>query len=204
MAKSNVSAATQSYLIQSDVDTNVNAEYSDHLLSTIENSSLHLILEQDNFKNLLVSVNQTEAQAMDALFQALNIAFSLENKALIREISYELVELIGRFDLQICTQLIALYQSCSNGLEIEQVVERSAADPKSSLLVSYLHQERFFQSKSVSQNLLNSPVVKTVLEATKARFNAFKYLNPTVNHFNLSKDLPANYLVVVMQHNRTK
>ncbi len=208
LAKSNVTGPTQSYLIQSDIDNtnpnNITADYSDHLLGTIENSSLHLILEQENFKNLLVSINQSEAQAMDALFQALNIAFSIENKTLVRDISYELIELIGRFDLQICTQMIALFQSCANGIEIEQVIEKSAKDPKSSLLVSYLHQEKFFQSKSVTLNLLNSPVIKSVLDATKAKFNAFKYLNPTLNHFNLSKDLPANYLVVIMQHNRTK
>lgn len=57
-----------------------------------------------------MSINQTEAQAMESLFQALNIAFVLENKEYIRDITYEIIELIGRLDLQVCTQFIALYQ----------------------------------------------------------------------------------------------
>lgn len=148
----------------------------------------------------------------------------------MRDISYELIELIGRFDLQLCTQLISLYQvgainmcvfksnsikfhglffflfeqSCSNALEIEQVVEKSSVDPKNSLLVSYLHQQNFYQEKAVTYNSLNSPLIKQLLDATKLKFNAFKYLNPTINHFNLSKDLPHNYLVVIMQHNKAK
>lgn len=84
------------------------------------------------------------------------------------------------------------------------MIEKSSLDPKNSLLVSFLHQMKFFQSKSVTQNILNSPIIKQTLDATKLKFNAFKYLNPTINHFNLSKDLPANYLVLVMQHNKAK
>ncbi len=56
----------------------------------------------------------------------------------------------------------------------------------------------------ITNNSLNSPVLKQILDATKLKFNAFKYLNPTANHFNLSKDLPTNYLIVILQHNRTK
>jgi hypothetical protein len=84
------------------------------------------------------------------------------------------------------------------------VIEKSSLDPKNSLLVSLLHQMKYFQNKSVTQNLLNSPIIKQTLDSTKLKFNAFKYLNPTLNHFNLSKDLPANYLVLVLQHNKTK
>lgn len=57
-----------------------------------------------------MSINQTEAQAMESLLQALNLAFVLENKEYIRDITYEIIELIGRLDLQVCTQFIALYQ----------------------------------------------------------------------------------------------
>ncbi len=57
-----------------------------------------------------MSINQTEAQAMESLLQALNLAFVLENKEFIRDITYEIIELVGRFDLQVCTQFIALYQ----------------------------------------------------------------------------------------------
>jgi hypothetical protein len=37
------------------------------------------ILDQENLKNLLLSVNKTEALSMECLLQALNIGFSLSD-----------------------------------------------------------------------------------------------------------------------------
>lgn len=162
---------------------------------------------------------------MESLFQALNIAFTIEDKVklinlikknksnvifqfnlklLIRNIAYELIEMLGRFDLGLCSQLIALYQSCSNAIEIEQIVEKSSIDPKNSLLISYLHMARFYQKLNVPYNSLNSPIVKQILDGTKAKFNAFKYLTVNANHFNLCKDLPPNCLLIVIQHNHSR
>jgi hypothetical protein len=58
----------------------------------------------------VLSVTKTEAQAIEILFQAQSIAFSIEDKALLRDISYEMIELFGRLDIQLSSQLIALYQ----------------------------------------------------------------------------------------------
>jgi hypothetical protein len=71
-------------------------------------------------------------------------------------------------------------------------------------LVSYLHQVKFFQKMNVTYNIMNSPVVKQLLDGTKNKFNALKYLNINVNHFTLVKELPANCFVVVLQHNHLK
>lgn len=51
---------------------------------------------------------------------------------------------------------------------------------------------------------MNSPVVKQLLDGTKNKFNALKYLNINLNHFTLVKELPANCFVVVLQHNHLK
>jgi hypothetical protein len=58
------------------------------------------------------------------------LSFSIEEKPLIRNVTHELIELFGRFDSQLTSQLIALYQSCSNSIDIEHVVEKSSLDPK--------------------------------------------------------------------------
>jgi hypothetical protein len=63
---------------------------------------------------------------------------------------------------------------------------------------------KFFQRLNVTHNSFSSPVVKQILDATKMKFNTFKFLNPTVNHFNLYKELPGNFLIVVLQHNHAK
>ena len=77
-------------------------------------------------------------------------------------------------------------------------------DPKNSLLSGYLNQLKFFKKTSVTTNSLNSPIVKQLLDSTKASFAASKYLTITQNHFNLTKDLPTNYIILIMQHNQNK
>ena len=115
-----------------------------------------------------------------------------------------MIEIVGRYDLSLCSQFIALYQSCSNALEIEHIVEKSSLDPKNSLLVSYLHQMKFYQKMNITCNVLNSPIVKQILDGTKSKFNALKYLTVNSNHFNMCKDLPANCLVIIIQHNHSR
>ena len=57
---------------------------------------------------------------------------------------------------------------------------------------------------NVTYNIMNSPVVKQLLDGTKNKFNALKYLNVNSNYFNLTKELPANCLVIVLQHNNLR
>lgn len=83
---------------------------SDNNTSLVEESNMTNIADQESLKNLLISVNNLEAQGMECLLQAQNLAFSLEDKNLSRNIAYELIEFVGRFDLNLCSQLIAFYQ----------------------------------------------------------------------------------------------
>ena len=99
---------------------------------------------------------------------------------------------------------MALYQSCAAGVEAEQILEKSSADPKASVLVGYFNQMSFYRELNVSHNVLNSPLVRALLDATKQRFSAFKMLNVSPNHFNYTKDLPANCVLLVLQHNKAK
>ena len=165
---------------------------------------LPFLTEIQTIKQLLITLNQHEAQAAECLLQALSLAFSIEEKSLIRSVTFELIELMGRFDSQFTSQLIALYQSCSNAIDIEHVIEKSSLDPKNSLLTGYLHQINFLKKVNLEKNCLNSPIVKQLLEATKANFNAFKYLNVNSSHFTLQQCLPSNYTIFLMQHNQFK
>ena len=150
----------------------------------VSSSTQHLILEEIiNLKHLLAHLNQQEAQAAECLLQALNLAFSIEEKPLIRSVTYELIELLGRFDAQLTSQLIALYQSCANAIDMEAIIEKSSLDPKNSLLTGYFHQVNFFRKSNLKSNILNSPVVKQLLDATKSNFTALKYLNVNSMHF---------------------
>lgn len=72
------------------------------------------------------------------------------------------------------------------------------------MLTGYLNQMKFYKKQNVTQNTLNSPITKQILEMTKSKFNATKYLNINLNHFNFSRDLPPNYVVLVLQHNEAK
>lgn len=42
--------------------------------------------------------------------QAQNLAFQLDDKPLSQSISLEMIELVGRYDMNLCSQLIAFYQ----------------------------------------------------------------------------------------------
>ena len=112
--------------------------------------------------------------------------------------------MVGCYDTQLTAQLIAIYQSCVNGTKIEEIIRKSSIDPKNSLLTSYFHQADFFEQSNATSNSLNSPVIKQLLESTRNKFNAFKYLTITSNHFNFNKDLPINYLLFIMQLNQQR
>ena len=62
----------------------------------------------------------------------------------------------------------------------------------------------FYSAKNVTQNALNSPIIKQLMDGIRSKFNAFKYLNVQMNHFNMSKDLPSNYNLLIIQHNSSK
>lgn len=87
---------------------------------------------------------------------------------------------------------------------MEQIVEKASLDPKNSLITGYLHQLKFYSSIQVETNALNSPIIKQILDLTKSRFNAHRLLQITGAHFSLSKDLPSNYTVLLLQHNQQK
>lgn len=89
-------------------------------------------------------------------------------------------------------------------IEAERVVEKSSLDPKNSLLTGCLNQIKFYRERNIKRNLLNSPAIKQLIDFTKSKLTAFKYLTVNPNHFNLSKDLPLNYTILVMQHNPSK
>ena len=126
-------------------------------------------------------------------------------KCLIRDVTWELLDLMGRFDPSLSAQLAALYQSCSLAVEAEQIIEKSSADPKASLLVGFFNQIKFYKNLNISHNVFSSPLVRSLLDATKSRFaSAFKFLTTSTNHFNLSKELPPNTTVVILQHNLAK
>jgi hypothetical protein len=54
----------------------------DHLAPVFENSNLTNLIEIESLKNLLITVNQTEAQGMECLLQALNLSFMIEDKVI--------------------------------------------------------------------------------------------------------------------------
>lgn len=170
----------------------------------VDSNHLMSLVDLDQLRSLLISINQNEAQSMECLLQSLNLAFGVDDKELIANISYEFIEMIGCYDPALCGQFIALYQSSVNAMRIEQIVEKSSMDPKGSLITGYLHQLKHFKKLNTTRNALNSPVVAKMLEMTRSRFNAYKYLSPSATHFTLSKDLPTNYLLFIVQLNQRK
>ena len=185
-------------------DAIVDEDLADMDQSGVDFLPMPLLSETANLKQLLVNLSQHEAQSAEFLLQALSLAFAIEEKRLARSVIQELIELLGRFDSLLTSQLIALYQSCSNAIAIEAVIKKSSIDPKNSLLTGYLHQMSFLKKINVKTNMLNSPVAKQLLDATRASFNAFKYLTVNASHFTLQQSLPNNYTLFVMQHNQFK
>lgn len=62
------------------------------------------------FKNLITTTNQYESQALECLMQAQNLAFLLDDTSLSQVIALEMIEIVGRYDMSFCSQLIAFYQ----------------------------------------------------------------------------------------------
>lgn len=91
-----------------------------------------------------------------------------------------------------------------NSIEIKEFLEKCLKDPKNSLLASYLHQMNTFKETSIKTNCLNSPTIIQYTNSLKSKFNALKNLSVNSNHFNLSKDFPNNYILLILQHNSQK
>ncbi|CAF0832143.1 unnamed protein product [Brachionus calyciflorus] len=189
---------------QDETNINILSDRGEYNMNFVDESNLTNIADQDILKNLLVSINQSEAQAIECLLQALNFAFSTEDKENGRKILYELIELIGKFDMNICSQFIAVYQSFATSIEAENIIMKSSLNPKNSLLTGYYNQLKFFSKKNTKENTLNSPIIKQILDLTKSKFNATKFLTINSNHFNYSKEMPSNYIFLVLQHTEKK
>lgn len=61
-------------------------------------------------KNLITTTNQYESQALECLMQAQNLAFLLDDTSLSQVIALEMIEIVARYDMSFCSQLIAFYQ----------------------------------------------------------------------------------------------
>lgn len=70
-------------LINENTDGFVNTN-SDYNINLVDDSNMENIVDQEGLKNLLISVNQSDAQAMECLLQAQNLAFTIEEKVLRR------------------------------------------------------------------------------------------------------------------------
>ena len=152
-------------------------------------------------RSLLLSPLTFESLAVDALVHAQSLAFQLDDKALVRDTSHELIELVGKLDTACSAHLVALYQSSAQALELERVARKSCSVDADSLLAGYFHALDEQRARHVRHNALNSPVVRQLLDLTRAKFNSLRHTSLSANHFALVKDLPANYLLLVMQHN---
>lgn len=94
-----------------EIDANVNIlSDRDYNINLVDESNLTNIADQELLKNLLVNVNQSEAISIDCLLQSLSLALLIEDMETAAKITYEIIELVGRFDLNICSQFISLYQ----------------------------------------------------------------------------------------------
>lgn len=92
----------------------LNSTANDYLSEQGLDSDLY---KHDSLKNMLSAVSAADGQAMDCLVQALNLAIQIENKELMRNIAYEMIEIIGQMDLVACSQLVAFYQVfCSQSI----------------------------------------------------------------------------------------
>jgi hypothetical protein len=80
----------------------------------------------------------------------------------------------------------------------------SSLDSKNSLLAGFMHQSKYYKQMNVKNNCLSSPLINELLNGTKNKFNAFKFLTINSNHFNLSKELPNGYILLIMQFSPDK
>lgn len=160
--------------------------------------------EQDEVKDLFNKVNTYEAQSMECLLQALNLAYQTQDKQILVKISYELIEITGRLDLQLCSQFIALYQSCLQAIDMESLLESCLFNPKESLLAGYIHQMNYLKKNQIKTNVLSFPLIQQLSDAMRNKFNALKNLKISNNHLTLAKEFPNSYTFLILQHNQDK
>jgi hypothetical protein len=107
----------------------------------------------------------------------------------------------GHFEYR---SMVDCLQSASNGIEIEEILKKCIKDPKTSLLAGYLRQISFLKESAIKTNILNSPMIKQLNDVMKNKYVALKYLTISPEHINLNSNLPANYVLLSLQHNSTK
>lgn len=87
---------------------------------------------------------------------------------------------------------------------MEKMLAEFLEDPKDSLLAAYVHQLDYFRKIHVTKNTLNSPLVSQIGDAVKNKFQCLKNLSISAEHFNYCKELPSNYVILMLQHNASK
>ncbi|KAM9325060.1 LOW QUALITY PROTEIN: cilia- and flagella-associated protein 46 [Gastrophryne carolinensis] len=154
-----------------------------------------------------------------ALLQSINVAIENNLMDVLSAASLEICSCFGRFDPLVASTFLALHQSCSCCMMMEELVLTATRNTSSSQLAALLHLLKYLQKKGdqgplqklVKQKLANTSKVRT---HTTGHYGAFHSRSPScivweslqisAQHFNIFNDLPPNFNVLILQHSEDR
>ena len=183
----------QENIQQTDNQENVFLSESSHVTS----KNKKLLKCHKNLVNFLF-------QASECFLQSLDLA--LENKLLDTALSacLGLVNLIGQYDNPICAQFLALYQSCSASIYLQNLLEESQKNPHSNRLAALLHQRKHLLKKDLKSNFSSSNIFGCLSHCLQTEWQAWKRCQISANYLAFQKEFPPNFYFVILQHSPDK
>ncbi|BFY98171.1 hypothetical protein BsWGS_01212 [Bradybaena similaris] len=142
--------------------------------------------------------------ASECLSQCLNISLQHHYTDLAAKASFEMFTLIGQHDPSSASMMLSLFQSCQSSLIMQEVLFKSQSDPLTSQLAALMHQRHHLLKNDVKTNCTSSPLFKDITSVLSNDWQAWKRLEIAPNYLDIVKELPSNYILLVLQHSPDK
>lgn len=143
-------------------------------------------------------------QASECFLQSLDLALEYKLFETATAACLGLVNLIGQYDNPICTQFLAMYQSCNASIYMQNLLEQSQNNPRSNRLAALLHQRKHLLQNDLKNNFSNSNIFGCLSHCLQTEWQAWKRCQISANHLCFQKEFPPNFYFIILQHSPDK
>ncbi|XP_069467509.1 cilia- and flagella-associated protein 46 isoform X2 [Ambystoma mexicanum] len=140
------------------------------------------------------------SQATEVLLQSMNIAMNNNIISTLAAASLETVSCFGNLDPGSAGQYLALHQSCSASIMMEEILLTATSNTSSSQMAALVHLHRHLKEKGD----FTSSIFKGVEQRLTAISKAWENLLIQSQHMNIVNELPPNFNVIIMQHSEDR
>ncbi|KAM4702837.1 cilia- and flagella-associated protein 46 [Rhinophrynus dorsalis] len=140
------------------------------------------------------------AQASEILLQSIHVAINNNLLSTLSAASLQICLCLGQFDPISSGLFLALYQSCSTCLMVNNVVCAASCNTSNSQFAALLHLHQYLQEKGDSKSRL----LRSIEHRLSSTSKVWENLNINLQFFNIINELPVNFNVVVLQHSEDR